>query len=237
MKKILFGLVLSLVCILSFSQERVNTETYLHPDKTTKALKKVMGYRGTTGEWTSEKNQILHAMLEDTQNFNKLTVKTIIYNDTLYYVLIRNYTGSAPGDYVVQVGDVYKYIGGGGSLTGDFLYFFTADEFEQIFHLNKKTKTIYSFRAYDYSTTLNGKLKLSNIPDSFIRNSDKSKKDNFMNIRIADDGKMVRFLLPYQKDESWDKDEDLFPECYFEMPLKDFYKWLQPVAPTELTIQ
>lgn len=237
MKKILFGLVLSLVCIPSFSQERVNTETYLQFDKTTKALKKVIGYRGTTGEWSSEKNQILHAMLEDTQNFKKLTVKTTIYNDTLYYVLIRNYTGSAPGDYVVQVGDVYKYIAGGGSLTGDFLYFFTADEFEQIFHLDKQTKNIYSFRSYDHSTNRYGRSIFSNIPDFFITESDKSKKENFMNIRIADDGKMVRFLLPYQKDESWGKDYDLFPKCYFEMPLKDFYKWLQPVAPTELTIQ
>lgn len=52
-----------------------------------------------------------------------------------------------------------------------------------------------------------------------------------MNIRIADNGEMVRFLLPYHKEKSWRKETDIFPMCYFEMPLKDFYKWLEPVSP------
>ena len=237
MKKVLFSLALSLICILSFSQERVNTETYLQFDKTTKALKKVIGYRGSTGEWTSEKNRIYHAMLGDTQKFKKLTVKTTIHNDTLYYVLIRDYTGSTRGDYVVEVGDVYKYIAGGGSIEKKVLYFFTTKEFEQIFNLNKEAKTIYSFKRDIEYTNLRGKFELSKISDYVLRSSNKDKKNDLMQIRIADDGKMVRFLLPYQKDESWGKDYDLFPKCYFEMPLKDFYKWLQPVAPTELTIQ
>lgn len=58
-----------------------------------------------------------------------------------------------------------------------------------------------------------------------------------MQIRIADDGKMVRFLLPYYNDGTWAKDYDIFSLCYFEMSLKDFYKWLKPITPTELTIQ
>ena len=237
MKKVLFSLALSLVCILSFSQERVNTKTYLQFDKTTKALKKVMGYKSVGGEWSSYKNKIIHALLNESQNFNSLTVKTITYNDTLYYVLIRNCDSFAPSNYIVQSGDVYLYRSGGSRLNNDVLFFFTAPEFEQIFHLDKNVKTIYSFRMYHQFTSRYGKSDLSKLPDFLIKKKDISKKDDFMNIRIADDGKMVRFLLPYHKDEAWGKDYDAFPKCYFEMPLKDFYKWLQPVAPTELTIQ
>lgn len=234
MKKVLIGIVLSLVCILSFSQERVNnTETYLQFEKTTKALKKVIGYRGSTGEWKSEKNQIYHAQLGDTQKFHKLTVKTTIYNDTLYYVLIRNYTGSSSSDRIVKAGDVYKYVAGGGSSKRDVLYFFTANEFEQIFHLNKEAKTIYSFKRYMEYTDSRGQSNLSKVSDYVLKSADKNKENDFMQIRIADDGKMVRFLLPHHKDETWDEDEDWFPTCYFEMPLKDFNKWLEPVAPLE----
>ena len=237
MKKVLFSLALSLVCILSFSQERVNTETYLQFNKTTKALKKVIGYDGISGEWESNKNQIRGGWFDETQIFNKLTVKTLIYNDTLYYALIRNYNGSTSSDYVVSVGDVYKYVAGGGSVNGDKIYFFTTSEFEQIFHLNKDVTTIYSFKSYYDTHSRFKKAILSNIPDYILKNANQNNKKDFMQIRIADDGKMVRFLLPYQRDETGPKDFDLFAHCYFEMPLKDFYKWLQPVAPTELTIQ
>ena len=83
----------------------------------------------------------------------------------------------------------------------------------------------YNNHLYDY------KSDFSKISTNFIKNTNKNNKNDFMQIRIADDGKMVRFLLPYQKDEAWGKDYDLFPKCYFEMPLKDFYKWLEPVSP------
>lgn len=237
MKKVLIGLALSLVCILSFSQERVNTQTYLEFDKTTKVLKKVMGYVGIGRKWRSYKNEISHALLNESQNFNRLTVKTLTCNDTLYYVLIRNCDSYAPSNYIVQAGDVYLYRSGGGQLNSNVLFFFTAPEFEQIFHLDKNVTTIYSFRTYDQSTAQHGKSYLPKLEDFLIKGKDKNKKGDFMNIRIADDGKMVRFLLPYHKDDAWGKDYDIFPDCYFEMPLKDFYKWLQPVAPTELTIQ
>mgnify|MGYP000775426634 CR=1 FL=1 len=237
MKKVLIGLALSLVCILSFSQERVNTQTYLEFDKTTKVLKKVRGYVGIGGEWRSYKNEISHALLNESQNFNRLTVKTLTYNDTLYYVLIRNCDSYAPSNYIVQAGDVYLYRSGGGQLNSNVLFFFTAPEFEQIFHLDKNVTTIYSFKTYDLSNTRHGKSYLPKLEDYLIKDKDKNKKGDFMNIRIADDGKMVRFLLPYHKDDAWGKNYDVFPKCYFEMPLKDFYKWLQPVAPTELTIQ
>ncbi len=188
-----------------------------------------MGYVGVGGEWESYKNLINHAQIEDSQNFKKLTVKTIIRNDTLYYVLIRNCDSFAPSNYIVSTGDVYQYRSGGSRLNSDVLFFFTAPEFEQIFHLDKQTKTIYSFRTYDKSTR-DGKSRLSDLPDFLISDPYKGEKD-FMNIRIADDGKMVRFLLPYHKDKTWRKSRELFPECYFEMPLKDFNKWLEPVAP------
>ena len=195
-----------------------------------------MGYVGIGGEWESYENQISHACLNDSQNFKKLAVKTLTYNDTLYYALIRNCDSFAPSNYIVQSGDVYLYRSGGGRLNSDVLFFFTAQEFEQIFRLDKNTKTIYSFRTYDLSTH-NGKSRLSTLPDDFIKRTDKSRKGEYMNIRISDDGKMVRFLLPYYNDGTWGQGYDIFSFCYFEMPLKDFYKWLQPVAPTELTIQ
>ncbi len=231
MKKVLIGIALSFVCILSFSQERVNTKTYIQFEKTTKVLNKVMGYVGIGGEWESYKNLINHAQIEEFQNFKKLTVKTIIHNDTLYYVLIRNCDSFAPSNYVVKTGDVYQYQSGGDRLNSDVLFFFTASEFEQIFHLDKQTKTIYSFRTYDKSTR-DGKSRLSDLPDFLISEPYKRVKD-FMQIRIADDGEMVRFLLPYHKDQTWDKDEEWFPICYFEMPLKDFNKWLKPISPLE----
>ena len=232
MKKTLISIALSLICILSFSQERVKkAETYLQFEKTTKALKKVIGYNGIRN-WKSEKNQIYSGWLGDTQKFNKLTVKTVTYNDTLYYVLIRNYTGSASSDYVVRAGDVYKYVAGGGSDKSDVLYFFTTNQFEQIFHLNKEAKTIYSFKMYMEFTNSRGQSNLSKISDYVLKSANKNNKNDFMQIRIADDGKMVRFLLPYKKDKLWPKkDFDLFSLCYFEMPLKDFNKWLEPVAP------
>ena len=232
MKKILISIALSLVCILSFSQERVNTETYIQFDKTTKILNKVMGYVGVGGKWKSSKNLIDYGLIEDSQNFKKLSVKTLMHNDTLYYVLIRNSDSFAPSNYVVRTGDVYQYRSGGGQLNSDILYFFTASEFEQIFHLDKQTKTIYSFRTYDQSTK-NGKSDLSKLPDFLISKPYKGEKD-FMQIRIADDGKMVRFLLPYHKDKSWQAigiNFDLFSICYFEMPLNNFYKWLESITP------
>lgn len=230
MKAALIGIALSFICILSFSQERINTETYLQFDKTTKALKKVMGYVGIGGEWKSEINQIFHGLLGETQKFDKLTVKTTTLNDTLYYVLIRNFQGSGPSDFIVKSGDVYKYQSGGSSIKTDVLYFFTASEFEQIFHLDKNSKTINSFRHFN-NHLFNYKSDFSKISTDIIENANKNNKKDFIQIRIADDGKMVRFLLPYQKDESWRKGYDLFPKCYFEMPLKDFYKWLEPVSP------
>ena len=233
MKRILIAIALSLVCVLSFSQERINTEKYLQFDKTTKALKKVMGYDGVMGEWKSKKNYIHNGGFGDTQKFNKLTVKTIIYNDTLYYALIRNYTSYTSSDYIVSVGDVYKYEPGGGSINTNAVYFFTTAEFEQIFHLDKKAKNIYSFKNYHDSSLRFKKSNISTISDYILKSANKNNKKDFMQIRIADDGKMVRFLLPYHKDELWLKDYDIFPECYFEMPLKDFYKWLKPIMPTE----
>ena len=231
MRKILINIAFSLVCILSFSQERVDTNTYLQFDKTTKALKKAIGYNGIRN-WKSEKNQIYSGWLGETQKFNKLTVKTLTYNDTLYYVLIKSYTGSASSDRIVKSGDVYKYRSGGGSVNGDLLYFFTATEFEQIFHLDKKTKTIHSFREYIETYSHYKKSSLPKISDYVLRSANKNEKNDFMQIRIADDGKMVRFLLPYQKDELWSKEDfDLFSLCYFEMPLEDFHKWLEPVSP------
>ena len=231
MKKALIGIVLLFVCILSFSQERVNAETYIQFDKTTKVLNKVMGYVNFHGEWKSYKNEVHHGMLNDSQNFKKLSVKTFTHNGTLYYVLIRNCDSFAPSNYVVSTGNVYQYRSGGSQLNSDVLFFFTASEFEQIFHLDKQTKTIYSFRTYDKSTK-NGKSRLSDLPDFLISEPYKREKD-FMQIRIADDGEMVRFLLPYHKDQTWRKGRELFPECYFEMPLKDFNKWLKPVSPLE----
>lgn len=189
-----------------------------------------MGYEGAGGKWTSDKNRIYFGSLTDYQNFNKITIKTTMYNGTLYYVLIRNCDSFAPSNYVVPVGDVYRYVSGGERLNSDVLFFFTALEFEQIFHLDKKTKTIYSFRTYDKSTTSRGKSDFSKLSNHLIK-EDKIKTKDFMNIRIADDGEMVRFLLPYQRDETWEKEFDVFPICYFEMPLKDFYKWLEPVSP------
>lgn len=239
MKKVLIGLALSLICVLSFSQERVNTQTYLQFNKTTKALKKVIGYDGVMEKWKSKKNEIRNGWFDETQIFNKLTVKTLIYNDTLYYALIRNYNGNTSSDYVVSVGDVYKYVSGGGSVNGDKIYFFTTSEFEQIFHLNKDITTIYSFKnCYDNHSRFKKPI-LSNIPEYILKTANKNNKNDFMQIRIADDGKMVRFLLPYQMNNIHigPKDFDLFAHCYFELSLKDFYKWLQPVAPTELTIQ
>ena len=231
MKKALIGIVLSFVCILSFSQERVNTETYIQFDKTTKVLNKVMGYNGVGGKWRIYKNEVHHGLLSDSQNFKKLSVKTLTHNDTLYYVLIRNCDSFAPSNYVVATGDVYLYQSGGSRLNSDVLFFFTAPEFEKIFHLDKQTKTIYSFRTFDQPTK-NGKSNLSGLPDFLISKPYKGEKD-FMQIRIADDGEMVRFLLPYHKNEIWGKDYDIFSLCYFEMPLKDFYKWLKPIMPTE----
>lgn len=231
MKIALIGIALSFVCILSFSQERINTKTYLKFDKTTKVLNKVMGYVGVGGEWESYKNEVHHGQLNDSQNFRKLSIKTLLHNDTLYYVLIRNCDSFAPSNYVVSTGDVYQYRSGGGQLNSDVLFFFTASEFEQIFHLDKQTKIIYSFRTYDQSTR-DGKSRLSELPTFFISEPYKRVKD-FMQIRITDDGEMVRFLLPYHKDQTWRKGIELFPECYFEMPLKDFKKWLKPVAPLE----
>lgn len=233
MKKAIISVVLSLICALSFNQERINTETYIQFDKTTKALKKVIGYRGTTGEWQSEKNRIFHALLGDTQKFNKLTVKTLTYNDTLYYALIRNYDGSGIGNRIVKSGDVYLYRGGGSTMNRNVLYFFTAAQFEQLFHLDKETKTIYSFKNFMDYNTYNDKSDLNKLTDYILKSANKNKENDIMQIRIADDGKMVRFLLPYQKDEKWIKDYNLFPKCYFEMPLKDFYKWLKPVSPLE----
>lgn len=231
MKKALIGIILSFVCILSFSQERINTETYIQFDKTTKVLNKITGYNGASGEWKNYKNTIVHAQIEDSQNFKKLSVKTIMRNDTLYYVLVRNCDSFAPSNYVVKTGDVYQYRSGGGQLNSDVLTFFTASEFEQIFHLDKQTKTIYSFRTYDKSTR-DGKSRLSDLPDFLISEPYKRVKD-FMQIRIADDGEMVRFLLPYHNDGTWGKGYDIFTLCYFEMPLKDFNKWLKPVSPLE----
>lgn len=227
MKKALIGIALSLICIISFSQERINTETYIQFDKTTKVLNKVMGYINVGGEWKSEKNYI--RFFENSQSFKKLIVKTLTYNDNLYYMLIRNCDTFAPSNYVVKTGDVYQHRSGGSQLNSDVLFFFTALEFEQIFHLDKQTKTIYSFRTFDQSTK-NGKSNLSELPDFLISAPYKKEKD-FMQIRIADDGETVRFLLPYQKEITWEKDFNLFPICYFEMPLKDFNKWLEPVAP------
>lgn len=231
MKKTIISIVLSLVYILSFSQERIDTETYIKFDKTTKALKNIFGYSNITRKWEKQKNQVYFGLINDTQKFNKLTVKTLTYNDTLYYALIRNYDGSSIGNYIVKSGDVYLYQGGGSTMNRNVLYFFTAAQFEQLFHLNKETKTIYSFKNFTDYNTYNDKSDLNKLTDYILKSANKNKENDIMQIRIADDGKMVRFLLPYQKDERWIKDYNLFPKCYFEMPLKDFYKWLKPVSP------
>lgn len=231
MKKILISIAFSLICILSFCQERIDTNTYLQFNKTTRTLKKVVGYSNITGKWERQKNQVYYGLIDDTQKFNILTVKSLIYNDTLYYVLIKNYTGSASTDRIVKSGDTYKYRSGGGSVNGDLLYFFIAAEFEQIFHLDEKAKTIYSFKKHLETYSRYKKPTLPNISEYVLKSANKNQENDFMQIRISDDGKMVRFLLPYQRKEIKKKNIDLFSNNYFEMPLKDFYKWLKPVSP------
>lgn len=233
MRKVLINIAFLLVCILSFSQERVDTNTYLQFDKTTKTLKNIVGYSNITGKWERQKNQVYYGLIDDTQKFNKLTIKTLTYNDTLYYALIRNYDGSGIGNRIVKSGDVYLYQGGGSTMNRNVLYFFTATQFEQLFNLDKETKTIYSFKSFIDYNTYNDKSDINKLTDYILKSANKNKENDFMEIRITDDGKMVRFLLPYQRNEIWKKNADLFHNNYFEMPLKNFEKWLEPITPTE----
>lgn len=219
MRKILVGIILSFICILSFSQERVNTNTSLRFDQTTKALKKIIGYNCFDGKWYHSENTFKYTVLEATQKFNKLTVKTLIYNERLYYVLIRNFD-----EYAQRYPSLG--FGGGSYINYDVLFFFTAPEFEQIFQLNKTAKFIYSFRKLEIANI----LKRSNLSDISIDvlDVDKNKKETPMIIRIADDGMMIRFLLP---DQTLDEKNEILKSKYFEISLKKFYDWLKPITP------
>lgn len=222
MRKILVGIILSLVCILSFCQERIDTNTSLHFSKTTKTLNTIIGYNHYNKKWYNEKNEIPHSYYSEAQKFKKLTVKSLTYNDTLYYVLIRNFDEYA--ERYPSLG-----FGGGNYINYDILFFFTAPEFEQIFQLNKTAKLIYSFRKFETANI----LKRSNLSDISIDvlDVDKNRKETPMIIRIADDGMMIRFLLP---DQTLDEKNDILKSKYFEISLKKFYDWLKPITPQEI---
>lgn len=215
MKKTLVGIIISLVCILSFCQERIDTDTSLHFNKTTKSLKNVIGYNHYDGKWYSKKNSFQYNYFSDAQEFKSLIVKTFVYNDTLYYALIKNHDKYVERYSKLRLGGEY--------INENMIYLFTAPEFEQIFHLDKTAKFIYSFKdIVDYNAI--------DIPNYLLTSANKAPKNKSMEIRIADDGNMVRFLLPDNPKEMLGE-YDWLKSSYFEMPLKKFYDWLNPVAP------
>lgn len=224
MKKTLLGLVLLFVCSLSFAQERVDRNDLVPFDKSTKALKRLKGYSydDFRGKW-EEIDHGFFANILDKQRFRKLRVRTVNYGGSVYYVLIR-YNTKSSSSYC------HGHIVGASIEKDNKGYIFTASEFEKIFDLDKTKKRIYPFSEV-YSSE---DVKSVAIHDYDFYSTSRRCKEYIL-IRIADDGEMVRFLFPNPVcDEFIPVVERLFETNYLEMSKKQFYKWLEPIMPPGL---
>lgn len=216
MKKTLLGLVLLFVCSLSFAQERVDNSTLVSFDKSTKALRKVMGYSydDYKGEWEETKNSISRYSLYDSQNFYKLTAKAVNYEGVVFYLLIV---------YQENIYESGYYRPRLNSLDLNFGYLFTASEFEQLFDLTNTEKEVYPF----YKIDTYGEGDPIIVREDMLLYFDEIIEERIQ-IRMSDNGEMVRFLLPNSVPDNH------FETNYYEMPKKKFYKWLEPIMPAGL---
>ena len=204
---------------LAFSQARVNGKSKAIPfDKTTKNLNNLTGYSYSRVDerWKKSKNIISSAAFSSSQTFNKLIIKTVNYNNSVYYLLIINFREYCENTITFSGTMVNANVG----------YLFTASEFEQLFNLDQSTKEIFPF----------GKEK--GIGDDVNRSTiyyydfeSLANRVERINARITDDGKMVRFLLPYDPTTILYYKPDVFQRNYFEISKKKFYNWLKPITP------
>lgn len=102
MKKILVAILVVIGVMSGSAQERVNGFVNYYTNQS-QILKKAIGwaYNTSNGQWVSHKNMLSPFKMCSAMswgyydNFNKIQIKQITYNDTNYYAVFIRYTGGA----------------------------------------------------------------------------------------------------------------------------------------------
>lgn len=174
-------------------------------------------YSDYTGKWNEALGEIPGTdMYLTDQNFKTMEVKKIEYQGAIYYII-----------YLKQLIKYYEYpelgVGYKERIDGR-MYFYTEEEFSQIFNLTEKRTQAYgyykSYSSFDQET-------LSFFP-STLEDLNKGRYYSFM-IKLSEEG-LVRFVLPIHI-TSYSEHIKSFETNYFEMSREAFYKWLKPVMP------
>lgn len=217
MKKILFILSLSLLFLNTNAQERTTIQDTIILPKT-KSLTRATGweYHDSSNKWESSKNSV------SKQNFKSLYFKKVRINDVDYYVLFHVYTKGAYRYPNLQM-DWYTYE------KTDF-YCLSKEQYTQLF--NNKGECD-SLQIVDYSGekvyVYKSKTDRMIVEDvEKVVNGYHSKdltQYYILRFKKSDDGKYMRFLLPYFYYKSkYSSDRYDFKQCYFEVPLAEWEK-------------
>jgi hypothetical protein len=210
MKKLFIIFTLCLICIASFGQERVNRPK-LHFISEGPILTDFTGwsYNNTSGEWIEHHNVISSSTSTYISNSHyknniiSLQVKTIIYKDTRYYVLIwYKYDGYYEYEYIYEGWTPYEI--------KNYLMI-TEDKMESLRNLTNTPITLYfpTPTKLDVETTADVDIIQTSMDREYILNTG-------LIIYKATDGS-IRFLFKSILDE------DISQE-YFEISEADYLR-------------
>lgn len=213
MKKLLLGALL-LLSTLSFSQDRVNDETFnIRFNKIGKKLETCSGFQywEYKGEWAEYKTSKEGCNRLGYENFYFMFFTEISYNKEVFYILnIKSIDGS------------YKYPSIKKGFYSYFTirsYIFTEKEYNNLKNYTS-AKSIISFETIDYSMKESIEQSMENLRINSI-NAIKNKygsKNEFL-IKVENDN-TIRFILPL-KDKTWKKDWG-FDKMYWETTKTNF---------------
>lgn len=227
---IMMTLIMCLMTIVSFGQDRVNREKLSYVDKSEQLINAVgWSYNTTLGEWVDYNNVIendksykekykslqgSYMMSHRTQNFISIETRTIVYDSTKYYVLmVEKWDGDYKYPNIREDWRIYK------SMCG---YIFTETEYNKLHNYNE-TATLQtqnmismgsSYEEYDEVVFLD-KIQ-TNL------NSEKSKYwPTYVFVIMKTDDEKIRFYVPYYS-SSYNKID--FNKKYFETTFDNFNK-------------
>jgi hypothetical protein len=231
MKKVLFITALLFLFIAqTFCQERVNRKKLVFAN-VSEVMTAATGwaYNSTLGEWIDYKNVIsndkrykgeynslqgYYMMSHVNQNFITIQVKTVIYKDIKYYVVVvQKWSGAYEYPEIYEDWYTFKRITG---------YIFTEKEYNKLKDINDKVelKTKYIVSVNERYEKYNDIMFLDLIQTALVSEQSAYSSEYIFPIMKSTEG-TIRFYLP--DDFSPYKKYD-FEEQYFETDYTNFSK-------------
>lgn len=231
LKVMMMTLIMCLMTMVSFGQDRVNREklSFLNEsDKLTSAVG--WSYNTTLGEWVDYNNVIEHnksytqgsyMMSHRTQNFISIQTKTLVFKDIKYYViLVEKWNGSYKYPNIREDWRKYKTMYG---------YIFTETEYNKLNNIEGgiNLETQYMVSMGSYYEKYDEIVFLDKIQTNLSSEKSKYSRTYTFPIKKTETGD-IRFYVPnYFSTSSYASyDKVDFEKKYFETTFDNFSKFI-----------